>query len=521
MSTTRFKYGLMSRILAVIALVLSVSCSKDDLLDPEPTTFLTTDALDTEAEMINLVNGAYDPLQWQVINGPQTHMYPIMFQDIRADNCISQWATFWVAGIVFDDFTQIQPNNPSVQALWTKWYTVIQRANTAIHFVTGFEFTTPGLQDRLIAEAKFLRGFAYFELARHFGGGPLITQYIGSTDDQVIFPRATLSEQYAQITQDLLDAATNLPLKSEYAATDLGRATSGAAYTLLAKVHLYQEEYDLVNQYTEIVINSGEYALESSFRDNFNPATEHGVESIFEIGYADGYSNIPFESPAAPTNQGSSSYQMFGFIFQGTGTFGNAVPRQSFIDIYDLADTRLDATVIQPETFLEDLGMTAEEAGTPNYQFFWTNPDALESEASTRKYYVPFNTGSTLLNLGSSPLNEKVLRYADVLLMHAEAAVNGGGGDGQTSLNLIRQRAFNVADASQDIPLTMDNVKIERRRELATEGWDRFTDLVRWGDAPATLAFKGFQAGRDEVLPIPQSEIDLVGTSVLTQNPGY
>ncbi len=507
--------------IAVFSMLIVTSCDKDDLLDPDPVTFLTTDALDTEAEMINLVNGAYDPLQWQVINGPQTHHFPVMFQDIRADNCISQWATFWAAGIVFDDFTQIEPSNPSVQSLWTKWFAVIQRANTAINFVEGFEFDTPGLQDRLIAEAKFLRGFAYFELVKHFGGVPLIVDYIGSTSDQIIYPRSTVEEVYAQIELDLLDAATTLPLKSEFGGANLGRANSGAAYTLLAKAHLYQGEYEQTVTYTEMVVNSGEYSLENEYRMNFDHTAEHGTESVFEIGYADGFSNIQFESPAATTNQGNANYQMFNFIFQNTGTFGNSVPRQSLIDLYEDEDVRKDATFIVPDTFLDDIEMTAWDAGAQFYQFFWTNPDALESMASMRKVYIPFSTGSTLLNLGSSPLNDKVLRYSDVLLMHAEARLFAGGTlPGQASLQAVIDRAY-AGSTAPTVAYTLENVKLERRKELATEGWDRFTDLVRWGDAAGALAFKNFQAGRDELLPIPQSEIDIVGSSNLAQNPGY
>jgi hypothetical protein len=136
-----------------------------------------------------------------------------------------------------------------------------------------------------------------------------------------------------------------------------------------------------------------------------------------------------------------------------------------------------------------------------------------------RKYYITKQVALSLQNIGSSPLNEKVLRYADVLLMHAEASLNTGG-DGLTSLNQVIQRAF--GNPSHNLTsYTLNDVKLQRRLELATEGWDRFTDLVRWGDAATALAFKHFTAGRDELLPIPQAEIDLVGTSVLPQNPGY
>jgi hypothetical protein len=537
----RLKYFFMKlqKLSWLLILIMGVfligftSCEQDDILEKSPRTGLTDqNSIQTEADMIALVNACYDPLQWQTIQGAQSHMFPVMFQDIRADNCLSQWASFWTFGIPFDEFSLIQPNNPNILSMWRKWYTAVARANTAIALVGEFDkFETDGLRDRLIAEAKFIRGFAYFELAKHFGDVPLIVDYIESTNDQLVFPRSAQADVYAQVEQDLAEAAADLP--QQFDGPDLGRATSGAAYTLLAKVHLYQEDYAKVREYTEIVINSNAYALEENFAANWDLNNEYGKESVFEIGYADGFTNFYFEAAGGETNQGSSSYQMFGYIFANTGSFGNAVPRQELIDLFDDTDTRKDATFIIPETVYEGVVQSCGCAvlddcspnwdsdqglwvGTDIYNFFWTNPDALCSRATMRKYDIPSSVATSLLQLSSSPLNEKVLRYADVLLMHAEAAVNGAGGDGQASLDAIRTRA-----GLETIPLNLENVKLERRKELATEGWDRFTDLLRWGDAANALSFKGFQVGRDEFLPIPQSEIDLVGADILKQNPGY
>lgn len=508
------------------------ACS--EVLTKIPVTELVEETgITSEADIISLTNAAYDATQWQVIEGAQTHMYPVMFQDIRADNCISQWATFWTFGLPFDDFSQIQPNNPNIAAMWRKWFTAVARANSAIAFATNFEsFENEELQARLVAEAKFIRAFAYFELVKHFGAVPLIVENISSTDDQLVLPRTPISQIYPQIERDLEEAAAVLP--ATYEAGDLGRATSGAALTLLAKAHLYQGAYAEVVTYTEQVINSGVYALEEDYAANWDLNNEYGKESIFEIGYQDGFTNFYFEAPGGETNQGSSSYQMFGYIFAQTGTFGNSVPRQELIDLYEPEDVRRDATFILPDNTYEGnanacgcavlpdcTGDFSKEGewlpnSTDTYNYFWTNPDALCSRATMRKYDIPSGTARALLQLSSSPLNEKVLRYADVLLMHAEASLQTGG-EGLTSLNAVRNRAGLASLSSY----TLDDIKLERRKELATEGWDRFTDLVRWGDAATALAFKGFQAGRDEFLPIPQSEIDLVGVESLNQNPGY
>ncbi|MEO0899722.1 MAG: RagB/SusD family nutrient uptake outer membrane protein [Bacteroidota bacterium] len=531
MNTFIKQYIIRLGLLAFIAIFLS-SC--EGLLNKVPVTELVEEiGIKNEADLIALTNSAYDATQWQVIEGAQTHMYPVMFQDIRADNCLSQWATFWTFGLPFDDFSQILPNNSNIEGMWRKWFTAVARANTAIEFINSFEgFETSGLQSRLLAEAKFVRGFAYFELVKHFGEVPLITNYISSTSDQLAIPRAPVADIYAQIEQDFLEASKDLP--ATYEGADLGRATSGAALAFLAKAHLYQEEFEDVKTYTEQIISSSIYSLEENFADNWSLENEYGKESIFEIGYQDGFTNFYFEAPGGETNQGSSSYQMFGYIFAGTGVFGNSVPRQELIDLYGENDVRKDATFIIPENTYEGRDNSCGCAVNPDcsanfstegewlqnstdiYNYFWTNSEALCSRATMRKYDIPTNIAANLLQTSSSPLNEKVIRYADVLLMHAEASIQAGG-NGLVSLNAVRTRAGLEALGSY----TLDDVKLERRRELATEGWDRFTDLVRWGDAASALSFKGFTTGRDEYLPIPQSEIDLVGADVLSQNPGY
>ncbi len=505
------KYFSIVFSLAVAAAL--ASCNKDELLNKAPVTSLdNSNALVTEADYISLTNSAYDPIQWQENGGPLS-TFPVMFQEIRADDCISQWASYWTYGAVFDDFRLIKANNTTVLGWWQKWYTVVSRANAAMYFDSSYAgFTTPGLKERLIAEAKFLRALGYFQLVIHFGDVPLITKYIGSTTDQIKYPRSSRAAIYAQIEKDLTDAVAVLP--ESYSGGDLGRATKGAAYTLLAKASLYQQDYAKTRSYCEAVINSGVYSLEGNYADNWSLSNEYGKESIFEIGYQSGFAT------AGITNQGSFSYLYFGFIPAGTNAFGNCVPRQSLVDLYDNNDARKDATFILPSTYMDDLGQTAYDAGTQFYEFYWTVPEALESQASVRKYYIPKSVATSLTTIGSSPLNEKIFRYADVLLMHAEAAVMGAGGDGLGSLNQVIARAY--GNNSHNLgSYTLDDVKRQRRLELATEGWDRFTDLVRWNDAGSTLAFKHFTPNRDELLPIPQAEIDLVGGDVLSQNPGY
>ena len=527
----------------VMLLLLAVfmgACDKDELLDTGDKTFLSPDEIAQNAE--GLLIGAYDVFQWQnlgVNQGNARHIYPVMWQGIRADDMVSQWATFWQPGLLLDDLPLVQPNNTNIAALWEKWFTGVQRANAAISVLEASEVDN---KDQLIAEAQFIRAFCYFELVRHWGGVPLYTENFDASTDFSSVGRASVAEVYAQIEADLEAAIPNLQGR---AATPTGRATRGAAQAILAKVHLSQGEYAEVLTYTSALISSGEYALEPNFADNFTTANEFGIESVLEIDYKSGINNGFFESVGTAA-EGSSSYQMFGYIFNGNGAFGNSVPRPELIALYEDTDTRKDATFITPESILEngpqscgclvfnpdgtvvfgDAGNESQWIGTDIYNFFWlVNESSWVSRASMRKYNIGQIT--TLPQLSQSDLNEKLMRYAEVLLMHAEASLFSGttstGGapaiSGQDAFDQVRDRAY--GGSAPAVALSLDNLKLERRKELATEGWNRFTDLVRWGDAASALAFKNFQVGRDELLPIPQSEIDVVGTAGLPQNPGY
>ena len=496
-----------SILLFVIGLVLFSACDREELLERDPISSISTEtAFESEGSVLSALNAAYDPLQWQF--NQSAHTFPQVFQSIRADDHHSQQASFWAAGLLFDNFP-ILPNNQNVAAYWSRWYKMIARANFAMETAQDFSFTTPGLQDRVIAEAKFLRGFAYFELVRHYGGVPLITSAITSTEDDIFLPRSSESAVYDQIEKDLVDAAAVLPTKGE---TDAWRATSGAAKGLLAKVHLYQNEYSETVRYCEEIINIGIYELEETFADNFNLENEFGKESIFEINYVDGLVGTGFE--VNESQEGSGSWQfMFMWAAGKWLSWGNMIPRQSLIALYSDDDQRKSATFLQPGDMTGSPGLANigwEPIRDPGF--------AIGSQAMNKKFFITYEQLDGLLNVQQSPLNEKLLRYSDVLLMHAEASFMGGGGDGQSSLDAVTMRAY-----GSTIPYTLDNIKLERRKELATEGWNRFTDLKRWGDLPAAMAAvgKNFVEGRDELLPIPQAEINLVGSDILEQNPGY
>ena len=280
------KIKLTGVFLILFVSFLSVSCA-DDILDKEPVTEITPDTIDTEDGVIRVVNAAYDPLQWK-LEGP-AETFQQMFQSVRADDLHSQQANFWGNGAIFDQFSTVRSTNQSVAELWRKLYAGIGRANFAIEITQEFNgFITDGLKERIIAEGKFLRGFYYFELVKLFGDVPLFLEAIRTTEDELFKERSSVATLYAQIEQDLADAAAVLPKRGESA--DVWRATSGAALGMLAKVQLYQGKYTETVATCQQVMTHG-YQLEPVFADNFELQNEFGIESLFEINYIDGVPN--------------------------------------------------------------------------------------------------------------------------------------------------------------------------------------------------------------------------------------
>ena len=370
--------------------------------------------------------------------------------------------------------------------VWSGHYAGIQRSNQAISRISEFEMDET-LQNRLIGEARFLRALFYFRLVQVYGGVPIISN-ITSQDDITadILSRKTKEECYAFIESDLQFAIENLPAKSEYPASELGRATRGAAQTLLAKVSMYQSKWPEVLALTDQVINSGEYDLTPNYEDIWKEISENNMESIFEI-------QARGTDPAAGVDKYSTIQGVRGESGWG---WGFNTPTQDLADAYSPDDLRQDATFILAGDTLFDGRVISPNVPNPRYN---------------QKAYSSILTESELTGK-----NVRLLRFAEVLLMNAEAK-SIVGGDVATPLNRVRLRAG--LDPASDVS-TMA-VWEERRLEMAFEH-DRYFDLVRQGRAEAVLNSKGipFVAGKHEVFPIPQEQIDLSG-GALIQNPNY
>jgi hypothetical protein len=370
----------------------------------------------------------------------------------------------------------------SFDAMWTNWYKAIGRASYSIDYTENYGLTDVAYKNRLIGEAKFLRAYNYFFLVRGFGDVPL--QHVN------IVNRAPQAEVYAFIEKDLLEAIEVLPAKSGYAAKDLGRATKGAAQALLAKVYLYEKKWQQSYDMAQAVISSGEYGLESDYAVLWRESSENGTESIFEV-------QARGEVVAHGVQQYSETQGARGPSGWG---WGFNTPSENLLNAYNNEGDviRRDATVIFAGETLWDGRLVSASVENPMYN---------------EKAYSSANAGA-----GDGDKNIRVLRLAEIYLIHAEAANElGNTSAALASLNIVRNRV-NLPDATgTDL---RNAIWKERRLELAFEH-DRWFDLVRTGQAKDAMAAAGknFIVGTQELFPIPYNQ--LIQTPEMRQNPGY
>ena len=464
----------------------------------------------SEGEIVEIANNVKNVLKWQSSNSPSTnsHTIPHIFQDIRGGNAVSERDPVnWISGRDFNQFSTITPSQPSVQSYWSKWFKGINRANTSIkNLIEAEDFSNEALRANLIAQGKFFRALFYFELAKHYGAVPLRLEAVENLDQATPLARSESVEViYDQIILDLTEALPDLDSNP----TEKYDATQGAAYALLAKVSLYKQDYQAAIDYANQV--SG-YTLEDNFVDNFRLATEgNRSETILEVPFTSGLSGLGFESAEETSEiQGSGLWQMFAGISGVNTGWNNMIPTEEFVESFVDGDERKLGTLIvggEPQE-----GLTGDQTSILSA--------LIPSGAIQRKIYLTPDETLALNNTGNNQqcdINDIILRYADVLLIKAEAQIMmGGPGAGDDALQLIVERAGLSFSGGYD----MNDLKYHRRAELSFEGYDRFTDLVRWGDAASVLADRGFTSGRDEYLPIPQLQIDQAG-GVVEQNPGY
>ena len=413
----------------------------------------------------------------------------------------------------FDTFP-VLPSNGIVNGMWVGYLSFIAKCNNVIDQVDNNPAIVAAdpIKTQSKAEARFLRGYAYFNMVRFFGRVPIIDKVL--TVSAVNVPQSSPAQIYAFIESDLQFAAANLP--ASWDKKFVGRATSGMANGILAKVYLTQQKWGMAMASANAVMTSGQYDLSTPYDKIFGESGENSKESIFEVQAT--------ASATVPTDNGVQINQFQGVRDGGIWNlgFGWNVPTSYLEAAYEPNDPR------EARTFLR------RSTATTTYQTVYgeTTPTTWNNPIYNQKVYTNPAFRALYNDMSGYWMNIRILRYADVVLMYAEAANELGGAANislaSTALNSVRLRARNgnvailpdVVAASQVTLRTA--IQHERRIELAME-YDRFFDLVRWGQSQSALAAggrAGFVASRDNLLPIPQTQIDL-SKGVLTQNSGY
>ncbi len=422
------------------------------------------------------------------------------FGDVLSDDATYSGSDADVSSYARMEAYDYPADNARILNRYVLCYRAINKANQAIDGISQMDeslFSTY-TKNQLIGEALFIRAFAYHELVKCFGDVVILTHTATIADKGL--SRSPKADVYALIEDDLTKAASYLPKRSQTSdASYAGRATQGAANALLSRVYLFDEKFDKAKAAALDVINSNEYSL-VDYGFQFTLAGEHSKESIFEITFYNSSSQS-----GATLNNGNFHVLMM-LPYGATYGYGINQPKQALADAFDeVGDTiRKNATLLT----------------TADIKKFESASDFAKLERNrtgyyNQKYYLPPAQRSTQIR--NNPLNIKVIRLAEVYLNYAEACVRGTTKDeaeARKYLKLIRDRAKLPPITSSGDALVEDILK-ERRLELAMEGF-RFWDVIRFGKAPEL--FSGFKKGRDEILPIPQDEIDK-NNGTITQNP--
>ena len=492
----------------VIVITMLTSCKKWVDYNPHEDYKITEqDYLKSESDYRTMAISVYTPIQWL------NQAVPV--GDIASDNAVSggENASDVLSLQQIDDYTHT-PVNSTLTELWKAAYEGINRANYMHQYKAtnrAGETVNFAGKDALYGEIYFLRAYYYFTLVKFFGDVPLfVDKRLGLTDSKTL-TRAAKADVYKQIELDITSAIAVLPAIQ----TQKGRVTKYAAQALLGKVYLYQKKYDAAAAMLENVITPSVFSLVTDFGSIFLATGENGPESVFEIQYSN---NSPYYNWGGVTRgQGNHSVQQCGIRgINGSAAMPYAagwstnLPTQNLAAAYTAGDKRKAVTVLDIEAYKTanpSFGITYQVAPYKNTGLY--NQKYLPRKGET--------SGQVELNYLN---NFRTIRYADVLLMAAEAnnkATAPNDVKAKTYLNLVRSRAFgdNLHDITSTGATLYQAILDERRLELAMEG-ERFFDLVRTGQAAAKIT--GFSAGKHEVFPIPQEEVDISG---LTQNTGY
>jgi starch-binding outer membrane protein, SusD/RagB family len=475
-----------------IIIMTSSGCSSD-FLDLAPISQLNSNNFyKTPEDMKNALTAVYGSLQY----GGQYYSSMHVIGELRSDNTEIPNPNAGADLQAVDGFTNVPVTSTSSNT-WNAHYQGIQAANIVIDKIQGVAMDA-ALKSRYIGEAKFLRALMYFNLVRIYGDVPLVTAVINNPQEGYTYARENTEKVYAQIIADLVDAEASLPFV--YTGTDIGRATKGAAMSLLGKVYLTRKEWTLAAEKLKQVIDASaqtKYLLRPTYAGIFGTTNKNNSESIFEVQFKGGSNGegSPFSNQFAPIGSGTA-------VVSVGNPLGQNIPTAEMYASYEAGDLRRDVSMATSYT--------------------------LSGKVINHNYILKYR--STPASNLDSDINWIVLRYADVLLMYAEALNELGfvaDGPAFGYLNQTRKRAglteLSSTHTNAAFRVTSQAefrlaVEKERRSELAFEG-HRWFDLVRTGRALGVMASKGMQA-HQALFPIPQSQID-INPGLITQNPGY
>jgi len=491
----------MKYIVYLSIFILSVTlmgCSNNFLNKAPEDSINTSNFFQTESDAVSAINGAYQPLQW-----PKLYNMRMWTSDIYAGNSVVG-AGGGTDGIETQEMANFvtAPDNAGVLDLWRGPWPGILRCNIILQEVPGMNINTT-LKNRVLGEAYFLRGLYYFILVRFFGDVPLVTKPV-TPGDNLRPARTPKAEVYNQIISDFSNAITLLPPRESYSGSDVGRASKGSAEGMLAKVFLTLGNWQRVVTLSDSVKGLG-YTLDANYADNFNLLTKNSPESLFEIQYSGSvaYNFWANENQASWTStfMGPRGSNMVA------GGWGWNQPTQEFVNSYEPGDLRKDVTILYQ--------------GCPQFDGMNYSSSYSTTGYNVRKFLVPMSIASSYNN---SPEDFPVLRYADVLLMKAEALNEmGQTSQAEEPLNEVRARAGLGAISGLSQSDMRTKILHERRMELAFEG-QRWFDLIRVDNGQYGIDFlhsigKLNMNTKFLLMPIPQVDID--ANPNLVQNPGY
>lgn len=484
------------RILQITPFILMISACSDFLNEELKGTYSNATFYKTEKHALLAINGVYNTVSFV-----STDNALWVFGDVVSDDAVKGGLAGDQSDIQFLEEFNYSSNNGYIEKIWKRYYEGISRANYLLYYGPSIQMDE-GLKNRILGEAKFLRAYLYFNLVNIFGEIPLKLNP-PLNESEINKPRSSVAAIYEQIEKDLTEAAE--VLDERYTGADIGRASKGAAYGMLAKVHLYKGEWQETLDAIAKVEALGIYSLQQVYKNNFIDSTQNNSESLFEIQHLSG------QNPKL----GSSLNQWLGPIpYNG---YGFDVPVQDFVDAFEktpegIVDPRLDYTLGRAGHKWID-GVDFDPA--------WSSTGYLQKKHEQPKSEEPV--------IGDASLNYVYLRYADILLMKAEALNELSRTDeALIPLNDVRKRARESYLYDKDLPgsgtipdnllpditnagqqFVRDAIRHERRVELGFE-FHRFFDLMRYGKAAAEAALKGtsFSYEQNRYFKIPQSEID-------------